>query len=325
MPKVMQANAIHAMALVGLLAAGDTSADPQFLKDCADCPRMIVIPGGSFIMGSPENESGRRKNEGPQRQLSIVSLAMSETEVTQGQYAAFVRDTNRASESGCYTHGDVSDDISDLDPNASWRNPGFESSPEHPVVCVSWHDARDYAAWLSRKSGQTYRLPSEAEWEYAARGGTTSAFFWGESADRECTRMNGGDRSLVRAVPSWPESVAMALRNGDPRARLVECEDGSAFTSPVGRYEPNPLGLRDIIGNAWEWVEDCSTDSLPTESRPRVTGSCEHRTRGGSWDDFPEDLRTARRARLAPGQKRNDVGFRLARDLATEPPAAALQ
>lgn len=216
---------------------------------------MIVIPGGSFLMGSPESEPGRRKNESPQRSLSIATFALSETEITRGQYAAFVAATNRNVPGGCYTHGDASDDISDLDPQASWSNPGFESTAEHPVVCVSWHDARDYAAWLSRKTGETYRLPSEAEWEYAARAGTTTAFFWGDSADRECAHMNGGDLSLVRAFPSWSKSIAVALKAGDPRARLVDCEDGSPFTSAVGRYQPNPFGLRDIIGmpgNGWK-------------------------------------------------------------------------
>lgn len=312
---MMKTNPIHASALVGLLVMGDGSAEMQTLKDCADCPRMVAIPGGSFLMGSPENEPGRRKNEGPQRRLGIANFALGETEITQGQYAAFVEDTQRTDTDGCFTHGDGNDDISDLDPNASWRNPGFESSAEHPVVCVSWHDARDYAAWLSRRTGQDYRLPSEAEWEYAARAGTTTAFFWGDSADHECDGMNGGDRSLVRALPAWSKSIAAALRDGDPRARLVECDDGSPFTAPVGRYDPNPFGLRDIIGNAWEWVEDCWSESLPTESRPNVAPSCDHRTRGGSWDDFPEDLRSARRGRLAPGQRRNDVGFRLARTL----------
>lgn len=320
----MMTNVARALAFAALLMTGAAPAELQpvaspspreSFQDCTDCPRMVVIPGGEFLMGSPPEESGRRQNEGPQRRLAIASFAMSETEITQGQYAAFVQETNRAAEGGCYTHGDGSDDISDVDPRASWRSPGFESTPEHPVVCVSWHEARDYAAWLSRKTGETYRLPSEAEWEYAARAGTTSAFFWGDSADRECVRMNGGDRSLVRALPAWSQSIATALRNGDPRARLVECDDGSPFTSVVGRYQPNPFGLRDIIGNAWEWVEDCWSESLPMESRPKVALSCDHRTRGGSWDDFPEDLRSARRGRLAPDQRRNDVGFRLARTL----------
>lgn len=125
--------------------------------------------------------------------------------------------------------------------------------------------------------------------------------------------MNGGDPSLVRALPAWSKSIAMALRNRDPRARLVECDDGSPFTSVVGRYQPNPFGLRDIIGNAWEWVEDCWQESLPAESRPKVAANCDHRTRGGSWGDFPQDLRSARRGRLASDQRRNNVGFRLAR------------
>ncbi len=345
----MRTDALLIIALVGLLVIEDVPADPKPVQsrpaspattapslqrpstgeptsrqpsqagrafiDCADCPRMVVIPSGSFMMGSPEDEPGRRQYEGPQRTLSIATFAVSETEITRGRYAAFAQETNRPAAGGCYTHGDGTDDISDLVLSASWRDPGFEQTLDHPVVCVSWRDAKDYAAWLAGKTGQNYRLPSEAEWEYAARAGTTTAFFWGESADRDCVHMNGGDHSLVRAVPAWQGSVLKALRAGDPRARLVECDDGSPFTSVVGRYEPNPFGLRDIIGNAWEWVEDCWSESLPMVSHAQTAGTCDHRTRGGSWDDFPEDLRSARRSRLAPDVRRSDVGIRLARTL----------
>ncbi len=279
-------------------------------------PQMVVVPAGTFMMGAPPDEPGQRKYENPQQRLSIASFAIGATEVTVDQYAAFVADTKRATPAGCYTHGDAADDISDLDPAASWRAPAFAQTGRHPVVCVSWQDVRDYANWLSRKTGQLYRLPSEAEWEYAARGGTTTAFFWGTNADRECRRMNGGDRALARAVLNWSASIERALQNGDQRARLVDCDDGSAFTAPVGSYEANPFGLRDIIGNAWEWVEDCATQAIPKEPHPPAPSTCEYRrTRGGSWDDFPEDLRSATRSRLPPDQRRNDLGFRVARSL----------
>ena len=272
----MRTDALLIIALVGLLVIEDVPADPKSVqsrpaspattapslqrpstdeptsrqasqagrvfKDCADCPGMVVIPSGSFMMGSPEDEPGRRQYEGPQRRLSIATFAVSETEITRGQYAAFAQETNRSAAGGCYTHGDGTDDVSDL-------------------------------------------------------------------------VLNGGDHSLVRAVPAWQGSVLEALRAGDRRARLVECDDGSPFTSVVGRYEPNPFGLRDIIGNAWEWVEDCWSESLPMVSHAQTAGTCDHRTRGGSWDDFPEDLRSARRSRLAPDVRRSDVGIRLARTL----------
>ena len=311
-----RARPLAGFALLLLATAAQSEKAPQLMRDCAQCPQMVVVPAGSFLMGAPPDEPGQRKYENPQQHLAVASFTIGETEVTVAQFAAFVTDTQRPTPEGCYTHGDASDDISDFDRAASWRAPAFAQTDQHPVVCVAWQDAKDYAAWLSRKTGQRYRLPSEAEWEYAARGGTTTAFFWGTNADRECRRMNGGDHALARAVANWKKSLERALSNGDARARLVDCDDGSAFTAPVGSYEANPFGLRDIIGNAWEWVETCSTQAIPSQVHPPAPSSCEYRrTRGGSWDDFPEDLRSATRSRLAPDQRRNDLGFRVARDL----------
>jgi formylglycine-generating enzyme required for sulfatase activity len=124
--------------------------------------------------------------------------------------------------------------------------------------------------------------------------------------------MNGGDHSLAKRLPAWSRGIEKAQRNGEAGARLVDCDDRSPFTSVVGRYGPNPYGLLDVIGNAWEWVEDCWSQTLPVDTRPQTTAVCtDHRTRGGSWDDYPDDLRTAVRKRLAADTRRNDVGFRL--------------
>jgi len=307
-----------AVSFVAVLASTEPSRAGT-TADCSGCPRMVAIPAGSFVMGSPPTEAGRYKNEGPQQRLTIGAFAMGETEVTRGQFADFVRATDRKMLEGCFTQGDGADDISDWVVSASWRNPDFPQTDSHPVVCVTWQDARDYAAWLSGRTGQRYRLPSEAEWEYAARAGTTTPFFWGESGDRDCTHMNGGDRSLERAFPAWSNAIQASRQKGEAGARLVECDDGSPFTAPVGRYEPNSWGLRDMTGNVWEWVEDCRADALPTDGHAQITSPCkEHRTRGGSWDDYPDDLRSAVRKRLAPDQRRNDVGFRLVREVARE-------
>lgn len=288
--------------------------------DCPDCPRMIAVAGGTFSMGSPASERERRKHEGPQGGVKVASFAISETEVTRRQYAAFVDETRRPlPEGGCFTYAFSSvTDASVVDPNASWRSPAFEQTPEHPVVCVSWDDAKDYAAWLTRKTGQTYRLPSEAEWEYAVRAGTTSIFFWGVDENRGCAYANGADPSLLRALPKLrEEAIAAGQREGDAGARFLECDDGYPFTAPVRRYQPNPFGLYDMTGNVWEWVEDCWYESLPTSGVAHVDSACEfHRTRGGSWDDFPEELRSARRSRLKPNDRRNDVGFRVVRTVA---------
>jgi formylglycine-generating enzyme required for sulfatase activity len=281
---------------------------------------MVVIHSGKFTMGSPRNEPERFRFEGPRSRVKVASFAIGETEVTRGQYADFVEETRRQPPAqGCFTFGfsNILDDKV-VDPQASWRNPGFEQTDEHPATCVSWQDAKDYAAWLSSKTGRPYRLPSEAEWEYAARAGSTTIFSWGSDENQACRYANVGDPSLLRALPKLRETVESLLRAGDAAARIVQCEDGSPFTSAVGRHQPNPFGLYDMIGNVWEYVEDCWSESLPESGLAHVETPCEfHRARGGSWDDSPRELRSARRSRVKPDVRRNDGGFRLARDLTT--------
>jgi len=287
------------------------------MRDCPDCPKMIDLPAGSFMIGSPPTEFERAKNEAPQRAVNVPAFALSETEVTRAQYAAFAKDTQRITSGGCNTVGDGE---WNHDAGASWTDPRFPQADDHPVVCVSWQDAKDYAAWLARKTGNDYRLPSESEWEYAVRGGTTTAYFWGDNADDGCRSANFGDRSLVRAVPALLDVVAKDLAAGSTRARLATCDDGGVFTTAAGRYAANPFGLRDMTGNAWEWVEDCyeaSFETLPLDGKARTKDNCESRiVRGGSWDDYPTDFRSASRHRVPPTSRRDDGGFRVARSLA---------
>ena len=281
----------------------------RFLRDCADCPRLVVIPGGSFLMGSPPDEPLRHANEGPQTTVHVASYAIGETEVTRGQYAVFVRETKRRPATGCITDRD-GDGSGAEDPTASWSDPGFQQRDDHPVVCVSWQEAIDYAAWLSRRTGKRFRLPSESEWEYAARGGAKTAFFWGAVAEDGCRFMNGADHAYRRGMPK------------DTNLK-VECDDGLVLTGPVGGYPPNPFGIRDITGNAWELVEDCWVPTLagiPTDGSARGATACEqHLDRGGSFDDYPEDLRLASRHHVGSNARWANTGFRIARDLsATE-------
>jgi formylglycine-generating enzyme required for sulfatase activity len=286
-----------------------------------DSPRMRNVPGGTFLIGSPDDEPGRHKNEGPQRQLSIHAFAVSETEVTVGQFAAFVKATKRAMPTGCDTHGDGADGNWDRAPSASWRSPGFAQGPHHPVVCITWQDARDYAAWLATRTGHPYRLLYEAEWEYAARAGTTTAFYWGTAEEESCAYANGGDRSLLQALPAWAKAIAQAQKEGEAGAHIIECADGAGFTRPVGQLRANAFGLHDMTGNAWEWVEDCfaagAYDQLSAAGRPASSDGCStHRARGGSWDDYGIDLRSARRTSALPTDaRRNDTGFRVAYEL----------
>ncbi len=317
--------AIIALAACAMIGTAPSQATPQpsikRIKDCADCPSMVVVPGGRFLIGSPASEPGRHKVEGPQRTLDIAPLAVSETEITRKQFAAFVRATRRTLPPGCDTHGDGTDGNWDSIPTASWSNPGFAQADSHPVVCVTWQDASDYAAWIASRTGQPYRLLREAEWEYAARGGTITAFYWGNQEDAACRYANGGDRSLTRALPTWSIAIAKAQQEREMGARILKCDDGAGFTSAVGQFRPNAFGLRDMTGNVWEWVADCHEpggyERLSADGRLPAADTCEkHRARGGSWDDYPIDLRSARRTSgLKLSSRRNDTGFRIARDI----------
>ena len=310
------------LCVFGLLLASGVSAGAPF-QDCRDCSRMVVIPGGEFTMGSPESEPERKKFEGPRGHVKVTSFAIGATEVTRGQYAVFVRETHREPPAkGCFEFGFVdilySTDVTDkdMDRQASWRNPGFPQTDQHPVTCISWQDAKDYAEWLAHKTGHPYRLPSEAEWEYAARAGTASIFHWGTDENEACRHGNVGDASLLRTNQIVRGQVEKGVARGELALRFVKCDDHSPYTSPVGQYQPNAWGLYDMIGNVWEYVEDCWQEALPENSLAHEEPSCStRRVRGGSWDDSPPELRSARRSRVKPDGRRNDGGFRLARDL----------
>jgi formylglycine-generating enzyme required for sulfatase activity len=288
-------------------AGAGTAPSQQVLRDCPACPAMVVVPAGSFSMGSPADEPLRHANEGPQSTVHIASFAVGETEVTRAQYADFVRETKRQHTEGCVNDPDGDAENAGLDPAASFASPGFAQQDDHPAVCVSWQEATDYAAWLSRKTGKRYRLPSESEWEYAARGGARTAFFWGTRAEDGCRYMNAADQTYRRGMPK------------DVNLK-VECDDGVVLTAPVGRYLANAFGLHDVTGNAWELVEDCYVPSLsgvPTDGSPRQSDACaEHPFRGGSFNDYPEDFRLARRQHVPASQRWANIGFRIARDLA---------
>jgi formylglycine-generating enzyme required for sulfatase activity len=255
-------------------------------------------------MGSPPDEVNHEPDESPQHEVTIAKpFAVSRYEVTRGQYAAFVRATQRPSGPDCSVWATTN---WDRQSGRDWTNPNFAQADDHPVVCVDWADAKAYAAWLARTTGKPYRLLSEAEWEYAARGGTTTPYFSGANQDDLCQTDNGRDQTSVEVHTgmAWPG---------------VKCRDGYAETAPVGSYAPNPFGLHDVHGNVWEWMEDCYADSYaqaPADGSAVTAQDCAFRVyRGGGWSVEYRGRRSANRGKYAPDQRYGQLGLRVARDL----------
>jgi formylglycine-generating enzyme required for sulfatase activity len=260
-----------------------TNFDPHVLKperewalkpkdvfqECAkDCPEMIVVPAGEFMMGSPATEKDREDSEGPQHKVVIATpFAVSKFEVTFADWDACV------SVGGC--------------PQAS--DSGFGRG-SRPVINVTWDDAQQYVAWFSEMTGQRYRLLSEAEWEYATRAGTTTAYWWGNE-------IGTGNANCVGCGSKWDKQQ----------------------TSPVGSFQPNRFGLYDMAGNVWQWLQDCYHDNYtdaPKDGSVWRIGTCNYRVvRAGSWIDKLVYLRSAGRSWFGPDNRVNNLGFRVARTL----------
>ena len=234
-------------------------------RDCAECPEMVVVPSGEFMMGSPSGEQYRYDSEGPVHRVTISEpFAVGVYEVTFDEWDACRRG------GGC-SHN----------PHDSGRGRG-----NRPVIDVSWEDAQEYVGWLSRKTGAGYRLLSEAEWEYVARAGTTTAYHFGGSISPSQANYGGNEEKTV----------------------------------PVGSYPANGFGLHDVHGNVWEWVEDCWHDSYrsaPTDGSAWTSGGdCWLRVlRGGSWTSNPGYLRSADRNKYTATNRNINGGFRVARTL----------
>jgi len=269
-------------------------------RDCADCPEMVVIPGGSFEMGVADYRKARRPNEGPARKVNIPGpFAIGRSEVTWAQYARFVRETSRAGGLGCATYQQKRFRVN---AQAAWNSPGFPQTENDPVVCVSWDDAKAYAEWLGVKTGHNYRLLTEAEWEYAVRAGTDSERFWGENPADACRFAN----------------VADATGRGTlGLEQPFDCRDRHAGTAPAASFQANPFGVHDMFGNVEEWTMDCWSDTYrnaPVNGTANTTGDCDRRViRGGSWFDGSEGIRATARGEDAVGSRYSTRGFRLAR------------
>jgi formylglycine-generating enzyme required for sulfatase activity len=241
------------------------TASQRVFRDCVNCPEMVGIPAGKFTMGSPDGDN----DEKPAHEIHVDKpIAVGRYEITFDEWEGCVKD------GGCVKN----------------KQPGDEGwgRARRPVINISWNDAKEYVDWLSRKTGKPYRLLSEAEWEYAARAGTTTKYAFGDTLNAQQARFSGG-------------------------------KQGAGETAEVGSFPPNNWGLYDMHGNVWEWVEDCYApgyDGAPTDGSARTGPDCggSRVLRGGSWDYGPEDLRSALRYRLPAFYRVDEIGFRVARE-----------
>lgn len=303
------------IACLSTLALAPALAGTSPLRDCDDCPEMIVAPAGSFYAGSPSLETTRERldaayaaREQPRTQVKIAkAFAVSRYPVTRGEYARFVQDTARSA-GACSVLKDGPTNQWGMDSQRTWMDPGFEQDDRHPVVCVNFDDAVAYVAWLSARTGARYRLPTGHEWEYAARAGVSTARLWGDDRRGACEYGNVSDASRARAH-----------NNGVADAeKFFPCDDGYVHTSPVGAFKPNAFGLYDALGNVWEWTSDCLETSLSasseTQSDPR--GDCSsHIDRGASWTNSPKYARLAARHPDRREARTTVLGFRVVREI----------
>lgn len=286
-------------------------------RDCRHCPEMMAVPGGRFLMGTVVSDPMHDALESPQHAVTVGRFFAGKYDVTRAEWAYFIRKTGRATVKGCQWTGKAG---REGEKSASWKDLGFEQTDQDPVVCVTWNDAKDYTHWLSLITHKHCRLLSEAEWEYAARAGTTTPYFWGFGQTHE--HANHGS-----------ETCCGGLAAG--RDRWIK-------TSPGNAFPPNDFGLFDMSGNVLQWVEDCfspSYEGLPADGAPfrtartivatgdlkdlSGTSTCDYRVvRGGDWGDQSRWIRTAARSFAPPpgsgpklaSYRSGGVGFRVARD-----------
>ena len=263
---------------------------------CEYCPQMVRLPGGEFRMGSDDSDPEASSDEKPRHRVAVKAFSLGQYEVTRAQFAAFVDVTGHRAQGCRIWDGKAWTEQADK----SWRDPGFAQTAEHPAVCVNIEDAQAYIRWLNQQTGQVYRLPTEAEWEYAARAGTTTIRPWGDNADGACGQANVYDRTAKQAFPGWSSH---------------ECTDGYVYTAPVGSFQANAFKLHDMLGNVWEWT--CSAYKRQYDGTEKVCANdagASRVVRGRAWDDGPSFVRSAYRFLYISIDRRSNLGFRLAQD-----------
>ena len=287
--------------------------------------KLVLIPAGEFKMGSGESAEATAAffnktygkdllkasffaDEHPQHRVRITKpFYLGTYHVTRGQFRQFVKDTGyktgaeKGKNPGAFGWDSDKKEFG-FNAKYSWRNAGFEQTDEHPVVYVSWNDAVAFCKWLSKKEGKSYRLPTEAEWEYACRAGTTTRYYSGDDPETLAKVGNVADAAAKAKFPDWKYTI--------------KANDGYVFTAPVGKFKPNAFGLYDMHGNAWQWCADWWADYYAKSPADDPTGpdTGDGRVlRGGSWLLGPRDSRSARRRGSAPGLRGDGAGFRVAR------------
>jgi len=288
---------------------------------------MTLIPAGEFKMGSGESAEDTAaffnktyggdllkadyfKSEHPQHRVrSTKPFYLGTYHVTRGQFRQFVADTGYKTdaEKGIGYKGafgwNADEKKFDVNEKYSWRNAGFEQTDEQPVVNVSWNDAVEFCKWLSRKEGRTYRLPTEAEWEYACRAGTTTRYYSGDDPETLAKVGNVADAAAKAKFLDWKYTI--------------KGNDGYVFTAPVGKFKPNAFGLYDMHGNAWQWCADWYGAEYyaasPVDDPTGPASGNDRVLRGGSWFDWPSFSRSADRFGSAPDLRVSGTGFRVAR------------
>jgi formylglycine-generating enzyme required for sulfatase activity/class 3 adenylate cyclase len=283
---------------------------PQTFRDCANCPEMVVVPAGTFQMGAPPGENERfnvsineANHDQPQHPVTFAKpFALAKFDVTQADFAAFAKAANFHARPGCQT---IANGAWQPQPQATWESPGFEQADRNPVVCMNQIEIGAYLGWLKHVTGKNYRLPTEAEWEYAARGGTATAYYWGNDAKDACAYENVGDQT---------HGEKYNVTGGIP------CRDGFADIAPAGSFKPNPFGLYDMLGNIIVLTGDCWNDSYagaPSDGSAWTTGDCAKiATRKASFSNSRGWMfRAANREPEGDVIKRNRVGFRVALSL----------
>ncbi|WP_256823623.1 MULTISPECIES: formylglycine-generating enzyme family protein [unclassified Pseudomonas] len=271
-------------ALLPNLAEAATPQPGKVFKDCKDCPEMVVLPAGTFTMGTPDDEVGREPDEGPMHTVTFAKpFAMSRFQITAGEWDSYIRQTGVKIADG------------DTRPGRECiaSKPRYPQSPRQPAVCMDMDDIKHYVAWLSKKTGQPYHMVSEAQREYAARAGSSGPFPF-----------------------PFDEGKGYSIAE---HANTYGPADGYSFSSPAGSYPPNAFGMYDMHGNVYERVADCEHPNYigaPTDGSAWVEPNCEsYQIRGNDWGEAPVFSRSGNRNNIYPQTRGDWIGFRVVRDL----------